>query len=314
MRKILILLCALPTSYAIGMNTQINSSQLFVIPGQNGLGGQNIDKILPGFEPKKVKTPCRYIDFGQTNCQKLLKDQIGPNDRDILIHASSQGTATAINWTANNPDKVKALILESVLLTGNSAIHHTMDSMIFPGIGKVPGSYYLFPYLAKLIFPFYAPAGEQPIFNAENLPKNLPIIIIHATKDAQLNFKDAQALYAFLKSEMKHDNVYLMPIDKESHVLLLGANSQETKGIKSILANHNLYQKENTKDVQEELQTYQPKVQQEWLDHFTDRKRQENKIWYFDKTLKASLFALIAYLFYQSNMIDQISEKLNFNQ
>jgi len=181
----------------ISLTMENSQTHLLVIPGQNGMGGQNVEIVLPYFSQNKhllhhVETPLSLPDFGQSRCQSYLKETIQSlrqqkkfHDYDrFILHASSQGTATAINYTAHNPHNIKALILESILLTVNSAIFHTVDNVIMPESCDLPeSSYYSLPYTAKTSFPCYSPSGEQPINNIDKLPTDLPIIILHDTKD-----------------------------------------------------------------------------------------------------------------------------------
>jgi len=301
MKKNIFLFIALTSGYVTAMEE--TKTHLLVIPGQNGMGGQNVDKVLPYFARNNLRhfipTPLQKPDFGQTNCLTFLSDEIGllkyystikDNDH-IILHGSSQGTATTINYAAHNPDNIKALILESVMLTGNSAIFHTVDNMMIPEQCDLPeSSYYTLPYVAKSSFPNYAPTGEQPINNIDNLPTDLPIIILHDTKDFQLSFKDAQALYAYL-TEVKHNNnVYLFAQEspKGKHINLLTIDDmEEICAIETILRLHNLLPF-NHNQIVVDLKKYQPAVQQEWLDHFEAMHNKEQNLECVDSSLKTT--------------------------
>ncbi len=154
---------------------QEQKTHILIVPGQNGMGGQNVRQILPYFKKKhqqahNVETPLKSPDFGQSKCQNYLKNKINElkennilHDNDsLIIHGSSQGTATTINFAANNPNNIKALILESVMLTGNSAIFHTVDNVMMPEQCDLPdSSYYSLPYTAKVAYPSYSPIKVQ---------------------------------------------------------------------------------------------------------------------------------------------------------
>jgi hypothetical protein len=265
---------------------QEQKTHILIVPGQNGMGGQNVTTVLPYFkqhpqQAHNVETPLKLPDFGQSKCQNYLKDKINELKKDnilhdndaLIIHGSSQGTATTINFTAHNPNNIKALILESVLLTGNSAIFHTVDNVMMPEEYDLPeSSYYVLPYTAKVVYPSYAPTGEQPINNIDKLPTDLPIIILHDDQDFQLNFKDAQALYAYLTNIKKNKNVYLFTYktEKGRHINLLQAyDIEKISAINTILELHNILPFDSQKTCSlDDLKKYQPEVQQEWLDHF----------------------------------------------
>lgn len=147
------------------ISAENHQQHLVIVPGQNGMGGQNLDWVFPQYafarlkkEPPFVKhtslTPQGWlsIDFGQQQCQahleKVLKRNTLAENQPCIAHCSSQGTATGINFTAKNPAAHKALILESVMLSGNSAILHTVENMYVPFISYIPLSYYWLPYIA----------------------------------------------------------------------------------------------------------------------------------------------------------------------
>ena len=308
----------------IGNSLTINAMNqenhhLVVVPGQNGFGGGNVTTVLPHFADNRnlihhVETPSIIIDFGQNRCAGYLKKVMSPLDKTI-IHASSQGTATALNFTASHPEKVSALILEAVMLSGNSAISHTTKKLILPGISSLPGSYYWLPYAAKVIFPFYSPAGNQPIHNIDKLPKDLPIIILHCEQDTQLSFNDAQSLYAALRQ--KNNNVYLLPINSQSwpiHVEMLNKGAGEINIINAILQKHKLphdQDKANSINLTSiDLIKIQPivsdTVNNEWLTHFNELLRKENKIWYIDWGVKTAFYAFLTYILYRTGVLETI--------
>jgi predicted esterase len=310
MKKNIFLFIALTSGYAIAMEE--SQTHLLVIPGQNGMGGQNVDMVLPYFAKNNlmhhVQTPLNIPDFGQTTCQNYLKEKIEiltttrtirDNDH-IILHGSSQGTATTINYAAHNPNNIKALILESVMLTGNSAIFHTVDNMMMPEQCDLPeSSYYSLPYTAKAVFPSYAPTGEQPINNIDALSTDLPIIILHDTKDYQLSFKDAQALYAYLTDVKKNKNVYLFAQESPTgkHINLLTTDDmEEICAIETILRLHNLLPFDRDQIIVD-LTRYQPAVQQEWLDHFEAMRNKEQNLECIDSSVKVASTSFSLYAF-----------------
>ena len=313
---------------------------LMVVPGQNGLGGGNIDTVIPHFADKpglkhNIQTPRIRdgIDFGQTRCQSYLHKKMSSlkNNDKAIIHGSSQGTATTGIYTAKHPEKVGAIILEAVMLSGNSAIFHAISNR-YPKqcITSLPGSYYWLPYLAKFVYPFYSPAGEQLVVTAHKLPKDLPIIILHHAKDPQLSHEGAQALYAFLKHVQGNENVYLMSKDSYygEHVELLDnisceTNIQKINAINKILHQHTLLpeykdspfvKSQFMKFTRTELQDYQPKPKQKWLDHFNDILTKENRIWYIDWGVKTAFYSLIAYIIYRTGLAEKCINRIQSTQ
>lgn len=283
-------------------------THLVIIPGQNGLGGDNIDVVLPYFKNKqhlkhKVETPLQLPDFGQGRCLNYLEQTMRSlNETDkVILYASSQGTATAINYTAKNPDKVNALILESIMLTGNSAIEYNNP------LSFVPGSYYFSPYLAKFLYPWYCPAGEQPLFNLNALPKTLPIIIIHTINDSQLSYKDAEALYTYLHYCRKNEtesNIYLISHDSgfsPMHVNLLNQNdTQKIKCINDILQKNTLLPLEQNDLKGFYKVQYSPEPILAWKNHFNLILSREKRFWYIDWGIKIIFCSLLLYMISRS--------------
>lgn len=244
---------------AIGMQQGLT---VYSIPGQNGLGSEPdyIQAILDGnsrnpIEIIQVPTPSGVrADLGQDNCIKHLANAIQKQKRthqNAIIYATSQGTATAINYLADTKDtdpqnKIDGLVLEATLASGNSAVHHTVSGplMGLSSLASIPFSYYWMPYISKALFPFYWPGGKQPIKSIEKLPTTLPIIIAHSENDPQLSFNDACALYYRLRTT-GNDNVYLIPFKGARHIQVMGPSEEHPALLlRAILAKHNLLQKE----------------------------------------------------------------------
>lgn len=233
-----------------------------IIPGQIGVGGEHLQEV-GAIHPHSEKhitfvdTPLQYgpipfitaADFGQDECQKLLHEKLDPlfEDKDIhkiVFHASSQGTASIVkylHWVKETDEKrnhkwgakIGALVLESAMLSGNSAIHHCVTQSFRLGdfpygkyLGYIPFSYYWMPYLAKFKFPFYTPGGVQPLDILEDLPHSMPVIILHSELDEVLSHEAAQVVYAKLKKRNPH--VYFISSRRNRHINLLKKSNSMT--------------------------------------------------------------------------------------
>jgi hypothetical protein len=242
---------------------------IVAIPGQNGWGSSN-QEIYRLFGDNQVNiirvpTPTLAMDFGQYFCQKHLERKI-PNG-PYIIHATSQGTATALNFLANHPEekkKVKALILNAVMASGNSAIHHSaLGSDQKHDDSSLP--YYMLPYVAKLLpgYLTYWPSGQQAIDAAGILSvdkqfADMPIIIGHSKRDPQLPYDDAGAL--FFRLSLGSEHVYLVSKERPLHVGVL--DDEESRCIvQSILHKHGLYKCDNKERIGN-LSPYQPEYMQ----------------------------------------------------
>lgn len=270
-KLILVALCA-SAQYINGMAQQ--KLHVYAIPGQNGLGSEvNYVKKLLGEEAVEVtpvQTPTICPDLGQRRCLKHLREAVnsrGGNPAGI-IHATSQGTATALNYVARE-DKgknIQALILESPLASGNSAIHHTASqpSMGLQKITNLPFSYYWAPYVAKSMFPAYSPSGRQAIRSIKDIPANMPVVIAHSKKDEQISYDDACALYYGLR-EQGNNNTYFITKKGANHVRPL-KHSRNRPIVRAILQKHALLtaSDEEQGNIQGgiDLSAYQPPHQQ----------------------------------------------------
>ncbi len=219
--------------------------KVFVIPGISN-DGYDEDYVTrtTGISPEKIHrvgTPAIPLsDLGQSSCTKHLKDALQNNEDDFILYANSQGTATALNFLSQNPkhkDNCKGIVLEAVLGSGNSAIYHSTTVRFVPALKKIPGLYYLAPYLAKIFFLTYWPAGDQPIKSVKNLKINGPIIIGHSKKDPELSYKDACAIYYALRQ--KNDDIYFISKNGNKHVELF-RNRNNASTVRNILASHGL--------------------------------------------------------------------------
>lgn len=264
--------------------------KVLAIPGMNGGGSdaKYVKRILevPKADIITVQTPRWLPDLGQQRCMKLLDEVVkkGGNE-DYLIHATSQGGATALNYTALH-DKgvhIKGMILEAPLVHGNSAIHHTMQGPLaapFSAIGKLPFSYYWLPYATKLIYPFYRPGGTQAIHSVKDIPKDMPIIIIHALEDPQISIDDASALYHALR-KTGHNNVYFLRVYSNDHLYIIKRDDDKLKNqIHTILKKHGLLHVDrqiNTSDIQPDYMQYEK--------HYRNLMDKEKNHWLFRRFL-----------------------------
>lgn len=273
MKKIISHLCLTVNLFlmhtAISMETPNQNTHIVAIPGQNGLGGNNyyMENIFPQFKNKihYAQTPTEKlkIDLGQKNCiglafETLLPLLDNPEVEKIILHGSSQGTATAQNIIGTYfHTKIKAVILEAVMASGNSAIAYNtnVDNALL---------YASASYGAKCVFPSYSPSGMQAIDNINKIPKDLPIIIMHNPNDKCLPYSDALALYQGLYDN-GYKNAYFLPIIHRgsNHINLLSTqyHKAEIAALYAILKKHELLPDENSTIITDEsinVEIYQP--------------------------------------------------------
>ena len=246
--KMLLSVCfiaASSQSHAMEDNTRLN---VYTIPGQNGCGSE-ADYVagLLGADHVNVApvtTPGILPDLGQEHCLRHLRTAIARKPFDnAIIHATSQGTATAINYVAHEDQgrRIKALVLESVIGSGNSAIERTVGgpAMQMNHVTDLPFSYYWLPYVAQIsTMQTYFPFGKQPIKSLSKIPNDLPVIIAHSKQDMQLSYRDACALYCGLRLQ-GNNNAYLITKPDAQHISILD-NQNDQDIVRNILKKHKL--------------------------------------------------------------------------
>lgn len=266
----------------------------FVVPGASGLGGESFEGIINTSE-KNTKN-CGtlyslYTDLGQGNCIEHFAKQLKVYEDVIekmalLISGISQGTATVINWLAQQPldvqERVGVLILESVVESGNSAILYTIENGLlvsrkYPllkaackATSYLPFARVWLPLTAKIMFPTYNPWGKQAIDAVEKISNRIPVIIMHNIHDQQTSIDGAIALY--LKFLENQNDVYLFTANQEGrrdHFNIINIGSIDDKKMK-LGALQEIYKKHNlpinpiwvSKISEEQLKQFQPDGQE----------------------------------------------------
>lgn len=137
-----------------------------------------------------------------------------PSDEDIILYGCSRGGSTLINLLAqDNPEQIKALILDAAPAYMPSTIHPIMAQL------GIPAQYDA--AIFRTLFPAYPKNATGPLSRIKNIKnKNLPILIIHSQNDAKVPYLHALQLYQELQNqEFKH--VYLLTIPAGKHAFLL---------------------------------------------------------------------------------------------
>jgi hypothetical protein len=280
MKKLLI---ALLSFFALVNGTEKSQEYFYIsLPGQNGAGcdsylGNNIVTDDDNYSHCPTIKSWR-IDLGQGNCIASLKKELSEKQNRILnkkliLCGVSQATATFTNYVASltrheQEKKIGALVLESVLGHGNSAILHTAANI--PYITYLPFSRFWIPRIGRLLFPTYNPFGMQAIQSAKKISPNIPVIIMHHHKDPQLSINDARQLYCVLKKN-GNDKTYLLEINNNfrSHFDILDSyyDQPHLKQIK-LNAIQAIYKKQNLphtsfEDIDQfDLTPYTPSIQE----------------------------------------------------
>ncbi len=265
-------------------------------------------------------------DFGQKRCVNHLKSKIQEHhstihDKDKIIVATSQGTATITNLLAeqNNPtsqqllNKVKLVIFEGYAASFNLCISHVVETQL-PCTRFLPFKYYWLPYLAKFLpyfggtwFPLwhYNPAAQQPIEVLQKISTDIPIIFVHGQQDRLTPFDGALAAIHQLITT-KHQ-IYLISteikqLDKndldDGHINIK-LNNECDKRLKEIIP---FFLSNNTKSQTRQYDKYQQKsTGMEYRAEAAAKKIlfQEKMIKKFDLFLRASPFILFLFFIFR---------------
>lgn len=238
---------------------------------------------------KSIHTPEQYCDLGQTHTMDYIsnairEDQaIDKNKYDgTVILASSQAAAAVVKLISKNklimPD-LKAIFFEGLFMSANDALYHSVH-------GKRPEDYKLLqgkpyirwwaPYVARLVkLPHYKPDGDQPVHYLSEIPKEIPIVIIHGEEDQRVTHDDALVHYTQLRLLGK-ENVYLFSKkaspntiqSKKDHINVL--NEEDVPAIQALLRKLNILPQRVVDKNKDDrlLQELQPSLKQEDIDHY----------------------------------------------
>ena len=273
-RNALACVCMMMIHYTVhGMNwgaIQKISTKKVKVYAVAGLGGGGSDteyvrNLFKGhdLDIERIVTSLEDSDLGQDRCIRKLREELEKDNgsHDIIIHASSQGAATILNYMAEESNqerirRIKCLILEGLYMSGNRGITHTLRGSKgeFGPIMHAPFSESWVPYLARLIrFHGYCPSKQQPIKSIAAVPHDVVVIMAHGQEDPKVPHDDACAGYHALRQQ-GNDKTFLIskPGSNHTHVL----ESSDGVVIQEILKTHNILPGNADKTI--DLAQYQP--------------------------------------------------------
>ena len=260
-------------------SAQNSRTHYVVLPAQNGGGGERYvkDRVLNTaikdnkelwiYFGRKVlddtTTVNKYdyltqwsrVDLGQGNCVNHFLEQFQQDEDvnkcdNIVMTGMAQGTATILNSLkkipAKNLQKIKLILLESVLGTPNSAIIHTCYACISSKLTYIPFSRAWIPAIGKILFPSFNPLwGATSLKSAKNVPDNVPVVIMHDTKDFQLSINDSRRLYLELIKNNKEAYLFETVSSRGSHLNILSEIKDKTEALEYKAALQQIYKNNN---------------------------------------------------------------------
>lgn len=184
------------------------------------------------------------------------------NEGDSVFFVGlSRGASTIITlMSTKDLDKVKAVILESPF----SCLECVVESLVRRRLhlGWVPWLTATVNYLVPYVFRQYDKNGIKPIDVIQNLPKELPILIVCSKQDTLVPASSSIDLYELLR-ETGHDHAYLLVLDDGEHSkLVFGSDVQRYKDVlNAFCKRYGLpYDKSAADRGMEELDRSQPEV------------------------------------------------------
>jgi hypothetical protein len=213
------------------INGAWKGTRIVVLSDQNGMyGGWNLHRTMPQFPSSAVhhvdNPMCGLFDLGQYNCMRQMDRVMRPLSEDstvekIVIHASSQGTATAMNYIAAFPHesrKVVLILLEGCMASSNATAASAMGVLNFPVLPLV------LPFMAAWFFMLgHSPAGPQSLKSVTKWDARhctTPVILLNGENDSDTPVDGARALAEQLVQKGVQE-VYLFRLPGNRHVNLL---------------------------------------------------------------------------------------------
>lgn len=143
-----------------------------------------------------------------------------PHLKKTILCGVSRGAATIINYlgtTKNSLKDVTAIILECPF----DSLHSVIDNIIKRfKLWWIPKIKRLSNKIVKKLYQEYNHHGIAPIDVIENIPKNIPVILVHSKKDWFIPIDATRRLYLALK-ETGHKYLYLIETPEGGHGKIL---------------------------------------------------------------------------------------------
>lgn len=236
-----------------------------VVPGQNGIGTDNRyiqDRLEPALSSMSeamhaspeylltmknsqlysivrcgIPTRVSQMDMGQSNCKALLTEAMREikTNYPVVLYGNSQGTSTILQWLSDETveeslrKRVRLVVLEAVMASGNSAIWHTVRNWYCAGALRMLAECLALDALVCVgtswfVFRGYKPGDKQALRCAEGFPRDVPVIMAHARHDSNLSYNDACAMMHLFKCKLQHPHAYLCSRMDNQHINLYNAH------------------------------------------------------------------------------------------
>lgn len=149
----------------------------------------------------------QYVSLAQDIEIASLKEACAAVPGPKILMGVSMGASTILNYTSlyYTPD-IKALIAETPFDEVESILKSILG-FTYEGLKNLAHSW---------IYPLYNPNGIKPLFAIQKLPKELPILLVHASTDELIPLQCSRHLYYHLRQN-GHRHVYLLELSAGKH-------------------------------------------------------------------------------------------------
>ncbi len=179
---------------------------------------------FPDAHEKKGYCRDQHVNLGQEEDIERMRlayeyvDKKLPDITGVILTGISRGAATCINYMATcQPEKVRALVIESPFDTIKSVIDHLLKRF---NLNWMPYSSDVGMMLIDTKFETLDTQGIFPLDVIGHIPGHVPMLIIGSHSDDVVPIASVRRLYATLK-RTGHAHVYLLELTKGRHGRLI---------------------------------------------------------------------------------------------
>jgi pimeloyl-ACP methyl ester carboxylesterase len=146
--------------------------------------------------------------------------QTAQQSNNIVLMGISRGASTIVTFMAlNNPEQVKALVLESPFDCMDSVVNDKLNRI---GLADTTTAQTMGLALTRFIFTKFSPQGIRPADVAHKIRHNLPILIVCSQQDQLVPASSSAKLYTILRNS-GHTQVHLLTLPEGKHAKLFNS-------------------------------------------------------------------------------------------
>jgi len=183
-----------------------------------------------------IRVNYKETSFGQSNEIKRLSSAYDKakkwaynrwDDCNIILFGLSRGASNVGIFAGTHIlEHVKAIVLESPYYTMGEVIANMLQKN---SLGWVPLSYG--ESVAEFVFKKYSRHGKSPATTIENIPSDMPILIVCSKEDRLVPYRSSVNVYKKLLHS-GHKNVYILILEHGQHAKILsGQDGQKYQAV-----------------------------------------------------------------------------------